>query len=303
MALLTRRDFMVSMAATALARNLGAAQSARQKPNILFILADDLGYGDIGCYGQERIRTPNIDRMAADGIRFTQAYSGSTVCAPSRCSLLTGKHTGHATVRGNMKPEAGLMNDELTVASLLKDAGYDTALFGKWGLGGPGTGSAPNTRGFEEFYGFLDQQHAHNSYPVHLWENQNEVFLTDNWFFRRKLYAPDLFTRRALSFLQRPQQKPFFLHLRYTIPHADNELTAFTGNGMEVPGDEPYSHNDWPAQEKNFAAMITRMDGDIGSVLALLKQLGIEENTVVFFSSDNGPHKEGGHSPDFFRSS
>jgi len=300
---ITRREFIASTVAATAAAGLRPATAADRKPNILFVLADDLGYGDLGCYGQERILTPNVDRLAAEGMRFTQAYSGSTVCAPSRCSLMTGKHTGHATVRGNVKPELGLTPDEVTAPSLLKRAGYETAMFGKWGLGGPGTGSVPNTRGFDEFYGFLDQQHAHNSYPEHLWENQNEVFLTDNWFFRRKRYANDLFTERAIGILKRPRQKPFFLCLTYTVPHANNELGTFTGNGMEVPSGAPYTERDWPAVERDFAAMITRMDADVGKILDLLKQLGLDEETIVFFTSDNGPHKEGGHNPEFFRSS
>ena len=280
-----------------------APLSGAERPNIVFILADDLGYGDLGCYGQQRILTPAIDRLAAEGIRFTQAYSGSTVCAPSRCSLMTGLHTGHATVRGNKKPEVGLRPEEPVVAALLKQAGYHTALFGKWGLGGPGTGSVPNTRGFDRFFGYLDQQHAHNYYPGHLWDNQNEIFLTSNWFDQRKEYAPDLFTKRALDFVRQPPGTPFFLYLTYTIPHADNELGALKGNGMEVPSDQPYSDRDWPAQEKGFAAMITRMDSDIGKLLEALRQGGHERDTLVFFSSDNGPHKEGGHNPDFFASS
>ena len=181
---MTRRNFLAVSGAAAV-----HTQAAQRKPNIIFILADDLGYGDLGCYGQQKIRTPNLDRMAAEGTRFTQAYSGSTVCAPSRCCLMTGKHTGHATVRGNLRPEAGLAEGEVTVATLLKRAGYRTALFGKWGLGGPGTGSVPNSRGFDEFYGYLDQLHAHTSYPEHLWDNQNEVFLTENWFDQRKTFS------------------------------------------------------------------------------------------------------------------
>jgi arylsulfatase A-like enzyme len=298
---MNRRQFL-ALSAAALAP--GAGQAARTSPpNIIFILADDLGYGDLGCYGQKRVRTPNLDRLAAQGMRFTQAYAGSTVCAPSRCSLMTGFHTGHATIRGNKKPEVGLRLGEETIASTLKRAGYSTALFGKWGLGGPRTGSVPNRRGFDSFYGYLDQQHAHNSYPEHLWDNENEAFLTGNWFGRRKEYAPDLFTQRALDFPKNPPAEPFFLYLATTIPHADNELGAFSGNGMEVPDASAYSANDWPQQEKNFAAMITRMDGDIGAILDLLETTGLARNTLVLFSSDNGPHKEGAHDPQFFNSS
>ena len=294
-----RREFLNLSAAALLAPRIGAAA---ETPNILFILADDLAYGDLGGYGQKRILTPNLDRLAAEGMRFTQAYSGSTVCAPSRCCLMTGLHTGHATVRGNKKPEVGIRAQESTVASLLKGAGYRTALFGKWGLGGPGTGSVPNLRGFDSFFGYLDQLHAHNSYPEHLWENQNEFFLPANWFDQRKEFAPDLFTARVLNFLKTPPEQPFFLCWTTTIPHADNELARLRGNGIEVPSDAPYSDRDWPQQEKNFAALITRMDADVGRVLDQLKASGLEENTIVIFSSDNGPHKEGGHDPEYFGS-
>ncbi len=270
---------------------------------MVFILADDLGYGDLGCYGQKSIRTPNLDRLAAEGMRFTQAYAGSTVCAPSRCCLMTGMHTGHATVRGNKKPEVGLRPEDETVAALLKRAGYRTALFGKWGLGGPDTGSVPNTRGFDQFYGYLNQQHAHNYYPEHLWDNQVETFLTGNWFDQRGEYAPDLFTNHALAFLKDPPRQPFFLYLAYTVPHADNELGRLRGNGMEVPDASLYTGQPWPEQEKNFAAMISRMDGDIGKVLDVLAKTGQADKTVVFFSSDNGPHQEGEHNPEFFTSS
>jgi arylsulfatase A-like enzyme len=298
---MNRREFL-SLSAAALLPQSGRAPGAG-RPNILFILADDLGYGDLGCYGQKRVRTPNVDRLAREGMRFTQAYAGSTVCAPSRCCLMTGMHTGHATIRGNKKPEVGLRANETTLASLLKQAGYRTALFGKWGLGGPGTGSVPNTRGFDQFYGYLDQQHAHNYYPEHLWDNQNEALLTGNWFGQRKDYAPDLFTKRALDFLEKPPGRPYFLCLTCTIPHADNELGALKGNGMEVPDASDYSGEQWPDQERNFAAMISRMDRDIGRILDLLKSTGQEQNTVVLFSSDNGPHREGGHNPEYFASS
>jgi arylsulfatase A-like enzyme len=186
---------------------------------------------------------------------------------------------------------------------LLKGAGYRTALFGKWGLGGPGTGSVPNTRGFDQFYGYLDQQHAHNSYPEHLWDNQNEVMLTGNWFWQRKQFSNDLFTNKALGFLEKQSTtEPFFLYLPYTIPHANNELGSFQANGMENPDLGPYGSKPWPEVEKTFAAAITRMDSDIGRVLSLLDRRGLAENTLVVFSSDNGPHKEGNHDAKFFES-
>lgn len=297
---MNRRQFLSTIAAAPASLNA----QAQARPNILFILADDLGYGDLGCYGQRQIQTPALDRLAADGIRFTQAYSGATVCAPSRCSLMTGKHTGHATVRGNKKPEVGLLPNEPTVASLLKSAGYSTALFGKWGLGGPGTGSVPNTRGFDHFFGYLDQQHAHNSYPEHLWENQNEFLLTQNWFNQRKVFSNDLFTERTLQFLNHQSAaNPFFIYLTYTIPHADNERGAVDKVGMDVPDLGPYASRSWPEVEKAFAASITRMDSDIARILKTLDDRGLAGNTLVIFTSDNGPHKEGNHDPEFFQSS
>jgi arylsulfatase A-like enzyme len=295
---MTRRDLLGAAAASA-APALGSAT----RPNLVFILADDLGYGDLGCYGQRRIRTPRLDRLAGEGMRFTQAYAGSTVCAPSRCCLMTGKHTGHATVRGNMKPELGLAGGETSVAGLLRSGGYRTALIGKWGLGGFGMNSHPNDKGFDEFFGYLDQGHAHLSYPEHLWENKNEFFLKGNWFNRRQQFSNDLFTERAVKFIEQREPSPFFLYLTYTVPHADNELGQVQANGMENPDQAPYAGEDWPDVEKTFAASITRMDTGIGRVLDALSARGLDENTLVIFSSDNGPHKEGNHNEKFFSSS
>lgn len=292
-----RREFLTTIAAAPL-----LAAQADAKPNIVFILADDLGYGDLGCYGQKRIATPNIDKFAAQGIRFTNAYAGDTVCAPSRCCLMTGKHTGHASVRGNMKPEPGLDPKETILPEVLKGAGYRTALFGKWGLGGPRTGSIPNLRGFDEFYGFLDQQHAHNSFPEDLWNNQDQTFLTPNWFGRRKVFVEDLFTEKATEFIGKNAKQPFFLYVAYTSPHADNERGTAEGNGIDVPSDAPYADRDWPAVEKSFAALVTRLDRDVATVMKALADAGVERNTLVIFTSDNGPHKEGNHDPDFFLS-
>jgi arylsulfatase A-like enzyme len=274
-------------------------------PNILFILADDLGYGDLGCYGQKQVRTPHLDRLAAEGMRFTQCYAGSTVCAPSRCCLMTGLHTGHGRVRGNalvpLGPEDG------TVAEVLRRAGYRTGLVGKWGLGEAGSTGVPNRKGLDYFFGYLNQRHAHNYYPDYLWRNEEKVPLEgnvveDNVATKRARYSPDLFTAEALAFLQRHRRQPFFLYLASTLPHANNERGRAEGNGMEVPSDAPYSDTPWPQVEKNHAAMITRLDSDVGRVLKRLKELGLEGNTVVFFSSDNGPHKEGGADPAFFHS-
>jgi arylsulfatase A-like enzyme len=288
----TRREFLAGITAS-------LAQVRGSQPNILFILADDLGYGDVGVYGQKVIQTPNIDRLAAEGVRFTQAYAGCTVCAPSRCSLMTGYHTGHARIRGNARVplEAG----DLTVAKILKQAGYRTGIVGKWGLGNAYTDGIPNLQGFDEWFGFLDQQYAHTYYPDTLWDNRNEKIIARN-LGTRKQWVQDLFTQRALQFLDSSAGQPFFLYLAYTTPHANDELGQDTGDGMEVPSDEPYTNQAWPQVEKNFAAMVTRLDRDVGRVLDQLKKTGQDQNTLVIFTSDNGPHKEGGHDPDFFHS-
>ncbi len=283
----------------------GHAADAARPPNIVFILADDLGYGDLGCYGQKRIQTPNLDRMAAEGMRFTQFYAGDTVCAPSRCCLMTGLHTGHATVRGNAL--VPLRRDDVTVAQLLKDGGYATGLVGKWGLGEPDTTGVPNRKGFDYFYGYLNQVHAHNYYPDYLWKNQEKTTIEGNEVkngvaTKRAQYRTDLLTKEALAFVERNRDKPFFLYLAYTTPHANDERGAKEGNGMEVPDDAPYSDKPWPQVEKNYAAMVTRLDADVGKLMKRLKDLDLDDNTIVFFSSDNGPHKEGGQDPKFFDS-
>ena len=275
--------------------------TARGKPNLIFILADDLGYGDLGCYGQKIIRTPNLDQMAAEGLRFTDAYAGSTVCAPSRCALMTGLHTGHCRVRGNAL--VPLQSEDLTVAELLKGAGYATGIVGKWGLGEPDTSGVPNRQGFDYWFGYLNQAHAHNYYPEYLWRNEEKVELRQNLNGARGEYSHDLFTQEALEYVQQHAHEPFFLYLAYTIPHANNERGRATGDGMEVPTDAPYSDRNWPQPMKGQAAMITRMDRDIGTLFSLLRDVGIERDTLVFFTSDNGPHKEGGADPAFFKSS
>ena len=300
---MTRREALRMAASAAVSlpylASTAAAEQGR-RPNIVFILADDLGYGDLGCYGQERVRTPNLDRMAAEGVRFTNCYAGSTVCAPSRCTLMTGLHTGHCEVRGNAL--VPLRPGDVTVAEVLKEAGYVTGIVGKWGLGEPDTTGVPNRQGFDEWLGYLNQGHAHNYYPDHLWKNETRYPLPENANGKKGRYSHDLFTTEALRFVRRHQDEPFFLYLAYTLPHANNELGAKTGNGMEVPSDAPYSNEPWPQPQKNHAAMITRLDRDIGRVMERLRELGLDENTIVFFSSDNGPHKEGGADPAFFRS-
>ena len=278
-----------------------------QRPNIIFILADDLGYGDLGCYGQKSIQTPNIDQMAVEGIRFTDHYAGSTVCAPSRCCLMTGLHTGHAFIRGNDR--IPLRTSDVTVAELLKQAGYTTGIIGKWGLGEPDTTGIPNRQGFDYWFGYLNQRHAHNYYPRYLWRNQEKIFLQNEVrgvnppggvATKRVEYSHDLFSAEALKFVEKNKDGTFFLYLAYTIPHANNEAGQ---EGMEVPSLEPYADRYWPDPQKAHAAMITRLDRDIGRMFTKLKELGLDENTLVIFTSDNGPHKEGGADPAFFNSS
>ena len=311
----TRREFLKMAGVTAAGamasfvpgcRSAGETRkspSSTQRPNVIFILADDLGYGDLGCYGQERIQTPNLDRMAAEGIIFTDHYAGCTVCAPSRCCLMTGVHTGHAWIRGNDR--VPLRPSDVTVAQLLKGAGYTTGIVGKWGLGEPETTGIPNRKGFDYWFGYLNQAHAHNYYPEYLWRNEEKVPLANEVTpvkppsgvaTKRVQYSHDLFAADALKFVEQNKDKPFFLYLAYTIPHANNEAGK---QGMEVPSYGPYADKDWPDPQKGHAAMITRMDGDIGRLFARLKALGLDNKTLVLFASDNGPHKEGGADPNF----
>ena len=283
----------------------------RKKPNIIFILADDLGYGDLGCFGQKKVKTPNIDKLAREGMRFTQAYAGSTVCAPSRCTLMTGLHTGHCLVRGNAR--VPLRPKDLTVAELLKAAGYATALIGKWGLGEAGSTGVPNKQGFDYFYGYLNQRHAHNYYPDFLWRNQKKVMLPNeqspnNGVAKtKKVYSHDLIMEEALKWVRQHKDEPFFLYLALTIPHANNEASPnrskFAKHGMEVPDLLQYAKENWPEPQKAHAAMISYMDRDIGRLMALLAELSLDEDTLIIFTSDNGPHREGGANPDFFNSS
>ncbi len=284
------------------------------KPNIIYIMADDLGYGDLGCYGQKEIKTPHIDKLAEEGIRFTQHYAGSTVCAPSRCSLMTGFHTGHTVVRGNkFTPPMGqfpLSDTTVTVAKILKEAGYQTALIGKWGLGGPESTGHPLNQGFDYFYGYLCQGHAHNYYPEFLFRNRKRIPLKNvlpepknsngsGVAVKKVEYSHDLFASEALKYIREHRDDRFFLYLALTIPHANDEAGK---KGMEVPDYGIYAEKDWPEPQKGLAAMITRMDGDIGKIMDLLKKSGIDDKTLVIFTSDNGPHAEGGNNPHFFDS-
>jgi len=303
---ITRRSFLQALgfgtAALAVPGVLRAGVSKKPKPNIIFILADDLGYGDLGCYGQQKILTPNIDKMASEGMRFTQAYAGSCVCAPSRCSLITGKHNGHNRIRDNLPHNIWLRPDDFTVAELLKQAGYKTGAIGKWSLGNPGSWGVPNYQGFDYWYGQLSQDLAIDYYPSHLWENdeidilQKLVMVNDvgimkgNRGGKRVFYTDDVYTEKALDFIERNKEQQFFVYLAYAVPHYSDQPKDSPDHFM-VPSDEPYSNRRWPQAAKNYAAMITRLDGYVGRVMGLLKKLGIEENTIIFLSSDNGAYQ------------
>lgn len=285
------------------------------KPNVIFIMADDLGYGDLGCFGQTKIKTPRLDQMAAEGMKLTQFYAGATVCAPSRCVLMTGQHTGRCWVRGNAGAgnieSQALRDEDKTIAEVFKDAGYATALFGKWGLGESTSPGHPNNQGFDVCYGYLNQHHAHNYYPSFLYRNKERVALRnvpqwenaergEGWSMERVDYTHDLIHAEAMQWLSENHEKPFFLYLPYTIPHANNEGTRGTGDGQEVPEYGIYADKPWPRPDKGQAAMITRMDRDIGVLLDRLKEYKIDEKTLVIFTSDNGPHREGNNDPEFF---
>lgn len=286
-------------------------------PNIIFILADDLGYGELGCYGQQQILTPHLDRMAAEGMRFTQFYAGSTVCAPSRSVLMTGRHVGHTRVRGNGGGAAQrLASEDVTVARVLRNAGYATGLVGKWGLGEVGDEGEPTRQGFDAYFGYLNQTHAHNHFPSYLWRNGVKVELPNDlvpvgnvpgagYATKRVAYAGDLFATEAATFIERNRGRPFFLFLSLVSPHANNERSRELGDGNEVPDVGPYGERPWNESQKNHAAMITRLDRDVGTLLAQLRALGLDERTLVMFSSDNGPHREGGpgYQPEFFAAS
>ena len=287
-------------------RLLHQESNAVQKPNIIFILVDDLGYGDIGCFGQEKIQTPHIDRLADQGIRFTEAYAGNAVCAPCRSSLMQGLHPGHARVRGNSfrQYRETLREGDYTVAMMLQEAGYKTGLFGKWGLGLHNQFGIPNRMGFDEFFGYLNQRHAHCHYPEFLYHNAQRVYypengthhLNDNYRGQQPYdengicqplgiedpsgakYAFDVYCRESLDFVRENRDHPFFMYLAYTPPHGS----------FIVPELGIYHEKDWPLSHKVYAAMITRVDTEIGKLLQLLESLDISENTLILFAADNG---------------
>ena len=288
-------------------------------PNIILILADDLGYGDLGCFGQKTLKTPRLDMMAKEGMKLTQFYAGCTVCAPSRSVLLTGRHMGRTTVRGNSTQPIVIKPSQHTLASVLKKADYTTACVGKWGVGTPDNFTNPNDIGFDYFYGYINMWHAHNFYPEFLIRNGKVVNLLNEVFpkwkrwqdpkhpqsgrgvaVKKVQYAPDLFKQDALRFIKENRENPFFLYFAMNAPHANNEA----GNqGMEVPDIGEFADKDWPDPEKGFAAMIKNIDRDVGQIIDLIKELKLAADTLIIFTSDNGPHQEGGHKANFFNSS
>ncbi len=303
----------------------GAAQlQAAPKMNVIYILADDLGYGDLGCTGQKKFTTPNIDRLAAQGMLFTQHYSGSTVSAPSRSALMTGQHTGHTWIRGNreMPGQEGqlpLPAGTYTIPAMFKKAGYVTGAFGKWGLGFPGSEGDPVNQGFDEFYGYNCQREAHRYYPQHLWHNTEKVILEGNKDYRRGEYSQDLIHAQCMAFVEANRSKPFFLFMPYVLPHAelivpeDELIGRYRGVFKEVPYEgikgsaygpdmSVTAYCPQPEPYATFAAMIARLDQYVGDLMDKLTELGLDKNTIVMFSSDNGPHREGGANPDFFDS-
>jgi arylsulfatase A-like enzyme len=312
------RLFILALLATS-----ATVLAGERRPNVLYILADDLGYGELGSYDQQLIKTPHLDRLAKEGMRFTQHYSGAPVCAPARGSLQTGKHTGRAYIRDNFElPESQLPlpADEFTIGELMQSAGYRTGFIGKWGLGGNDSEGQPNRQGYDFFYGYLDQKIAHNYYPTHLWRNDQRERLEGNhafsahqplrglkylWLsdarrkelhkpYQGKVYAPDRMLEESLAFLQEQDQRPFFLVLASLVPHLalqvpDDSLQQYLGQFEEeaYKGTFGYTPHGYPSSA--YAAMITRMDRDIGRILAALEMQGMADNTLVIFSSDNGP--------------
>ncbi len=280
--------------------------SARTKPNIVLILADDLGIGDLGCYGQKIIETPRLDEMAKQGLRFTQHYSASNVCAPTRCSLITGKHTGHTYIRGNAQSQCGegqlpIPDEEKTLAEALQDAGYVTGMFGKWGLGNPGTAGDPLKQGWDTYLGYTDQVRAHNYFPDFLLKDgkriplDNEVTYLpkDQWHkgagsysTGQNVYSHDVVEEGALDFIREHKDGPFFLYVPFTLPHDNGEALELK---MEVPDFGRYADRDWGINHKGYAEMVTRLDASTGRILDLIDELGLGENTIVLFTSDNGP--------------
>ena len=298
----------------------GLVAQGDRSPNIIYILADDLGYGDLSCMGQKHFETPHIDRLAREGMLFTQHYSGATVCAPSRCSLMTGKHTGHAVVRGNSEvvPEGqqSMPSETFTIPKMLKKAGYVTGLFGKWGLGAPETASEPLKMGFDRFYGYNCQRHAHHYYPYYLWNDNQREMLWGNFGMETKEYGPSLIHKEVLTFIEKNQNKPFYCFYALIQPHAEmfapeEYMNKYRGKFLPessyVGTDggtnfRKFAYGSQPEAHAAFAAMVNNLDDYVGDIIAKLDELGIADNTLVMFTSDNGPHQEAGHNPTYFNS-
>lgn len=288
-------------------------RAEENKPNIVLIVADDLGCFELGCYGQKKIKTPNIDKLAAGGARFTHFYSGSPVCAPARCTLMTGKHTGHATIRNNreVKPEGQhpIRAEDVTLAELLKAKGYATGAMGKWGLGMWDSPGSPLKHGFDLFFGYNCQRHAHSHYPTYVYRNDKRIELKDNDGKTGKQYTQDLFEAEALAFIEANKAKPFFLYLPFTVPHVavqvpEDSLDEYRGKlGNDPAYDGKKGYLPHPTPHAAYAAVVTRLDRSVGRIIEKLKSLGLEKNTLVIFTSDNGPtHNVGGADSDFFQS-
>lgn len=303
-----RFAILFALALNVLGGTVLAVDEKPRLPNIVLILVDDLGYGDLGCYGQTVLQTPHIDRLAVEGKKFTQFYAGSTVCAPSRCVLMTGYDTGHCRIRGNSQDNLG--PNDLVISEMLSQKGYRCGLFGKWGLGHEGSTGVPTRKGFHSFYGYLDQMHAHNFFPTFLMRDESRHSLRNVVPNEHKSgagvasekvdYAPDLILDNAKGFVRSHADQPFFLYLSINMPHANNEGKD---KGMEDIGFGEFANRDWPNSEKGFAENVRRMDDAVGEIVTLVDSLGIKDETLILFSSDNGPHHEGGHSDLFFKSS
>ncbi len=288
--------------------------AADRPPNVVLIMADDLGYAELGCYGQKKIRTPRIDDLAAGGMRFTNYYSGNAVCAPSRCALMTGKHMGHADIRDNrsVKPEGQepIAAGTVTIAEIFKSKGYATAAVGKWGLGPVGSSGDPNKHGFDLFYGFNCQAHAHNHYPTYLWKNDERITLDGNTAgVTGKQYSHDMLEAEALAFIRGAKDKPFFLYVPFLIPHVaiqvpEDSLAEYEGKFPDAPYDGKQGYQPHPKPHAGYAGMITRMDRSVGRIIDLLKELKLTDNTLILFTSDNGPThgRVGGADSEFFES-
>jgi arylsulfatase A-like enzyme len=284
------------------------AESGKVRPNIIFILADDLGYGHLGSYGQQDIETPELDQLASDGLRYTQAYAGSTVCAPSRSVLMTGQHTGHTTVRGNWGPDGERVpfkDSDVTVAEVLQSAGYKTGMIGKWGLGEPGTSGLPNKQGFDYWFGFLNQHNAHSFYPPYLWRNDRIVYFNENETGQRETYVQDLFLGEALEFIRSNKDQPFFLYLPFTLPHTElaareEMVEKYRGRFEEVVHPAELGRPAVMEAKATYAGMVSTLDQDVGRIVRELEQLGIAENTIVIFTSDNGAASEHGAKSEYF---